>query len=54
MTTLIARGYTDRETADRLGISVKTLETHIHHIFEKMGVQSRHELARIAYETGFV
>lgn len=51
---LIARGYTYRETAKDLGISVKTLENHIHHIFEKLGIASRHELSALAYGTGFV
>lgn len=51
---LIARGYTYRETAARMAISVKTLETHMRHIFDKLGVASRHALSRIAYETGFV
>lgn len=56
VTTLIARGYTYREAAAALSnpISVKTLEKHIAHIFEKLGVASRHELARFAFETGFV
>ena len=51
---LIARGYTYRETSDRLDISVKTLETHMHHIFNKLGIASRHELSALAFETGFV
>ena len=51
---LIARGYTYRETAARMEISVKTLETHMHHIFDKLGIASRHELSRLAYDTGFV
>ena len=51
---LIARGYTYRETAARMEISVKTLETHLRHIFDKLGVASRHELSRLAYDTGFV
>lgn len=51
---LIARGYTYRETASSLGISVKTLENHISSIFEKLGVASRHELSALAYETGFI
>lgn len=52
--TLIARGFKYREVAEELGISVKTLETHMAHIFGKLGVASRHELTRIAFETGFV
>ncbi len=52
--SLIARGYTYRETASRMEISVKTLETHMRHIFDKLGVASRHELSTLAYDTGFV
>jgi DNA-binding NarL/FixJ family response regulator len=51
---LIARGYSYRETAGRLSISVKTLESHMGHIFEKLSVASRHELAALAYEEGYV
>jgi DNA-binding NarL/FixJ family response regulator len=54
VTTLIARGYRYREVANELGISVKTLETHMKHIFDKLGVASRHEVMRIAVSTGFV
>lgn len=52
--TLIARGFKYKEVAVELDISVKTLETHMAHIFNKLGVASRHELTRIAFETGFV
>ena len=51
---LIARGYTYRETASDMGISVKTLENHMHNIFVKLGVASRHELTRYLFERGFV
>lgn len=51
---LIARGFTYRETGAELGISVKTLENHIHSIFEKLGIASRNELSALAYGTGFV
>lgn len=51
---LIARGYRYREVAGELNISVKTLETHMKHIFDKLGVASRHEVTRLAFETGFV
>lgn len=52
--TLIARGYTYREAASELSISTKTLETHMRHIFEKLGLASRHQVSALAYETGFV
>ena len=48
---LIARGYTYRETAGRLEISVKTLETHMGHIFQKLGIASRHQLAALVGPT---
>jgi DNA-binding NarL/FixJ family response regulator len=56
VTTLVARGYTYQEVAGALSpsISVKTVETHIAHIFEKLGVASRGEMTRVVYETGFV
>jgi DNA-binding NarL/FixJ family response regulator len=42
---LIARGHTYREASAELGISVKTLESHMSNIFKKLGVASRHQLA---------
>ncbi len=48
----IARGYSYRRTADAMFVSVKTVETHMSHIFEKLGVASRHELAARAFESG--
>ncbi|MGH8923390.1 MAG: response regulator [Acidimicrobiia bacterium] len=52
--TYIARGWTYREIAKALGISVKTIESHVRHTFEKLGVSSRHELAEAAFGSGFV
>lgn len=51
---LIARGFKYRETAEELDMSIKTLETHMKHIFDKLGVASRYELNRLAFEPGFV
>lgn len=51
---MIARGYTYRESAARLGIAVKTLENHMAHIFEKLSVASRHRLTALAYEEGYI
>lgn len=50
---LIARGFTYSEIGAELGIAVKTLENHISHIFEKLGVASRYALGALARETGF-
>lgn len=52
--TLIARGFKYREAAAELGMSQKTLETHMKHVFDKLGVASRSEVTRLAFETGFV
>ena len=52
--TLIARGFKYREVAEELGISQKTLETHMRNVFDKLGVASRSEVTRVAFETGFV
>ena len=45
---LIALGHTNPEIADRLGISVRTVETHRSHIQQKLGLSSRSELVRYA------
>jgi DNA-binding NarL/FixJ family response regulator len=44
----IARGYTYRETARELHISVKTIETHVSAVLRKLQLTNRHELARWA------
>jgi DNA-binding NarL/FixJ family response regulator len=45
---LIARGYTYREVATELFLSVKTVETHVSAVLRKLQVSDRHELARWA------
>jgi len=39
----LARGYRYKEIADRLNIGVETVRTHVHHIYEKLHVESRTE-----------
>jgi DNA-binding NarL/FixJ family response regulator len=51
---LIAQGYTYRQVASKLGMKVKTLETHMAHIFQKLGVATRAEVSFLAYETDLV
>ena len=43
--TLVAGGRTNREVADQLIISVKTVEHHLSRAYAKLGVRSRTELA---------
>jgi DNA-binding NarL/FixJ family response regulator len=47
---LIARGYTYREIARELFISVKTVETHVSSVLRKLQLSTRHQLARWATE----
>ncbi|MFC5181288.1 helix-turn-helix transcriptional regulator [Actinomadura harenae] len=39
--SLVAEGYTNSQIAERLFVSVRTVETHLSHIFTKLGVSSR-------------
>jgi DNA-binding NarL/FixJ family response regulator len=45
---LIARGYSYREVAAELFISIKTVETHVSAVLRKLQLSSRHELTRWA------
>ncbi|MDR7522252.1 MAG: response regulator transcription factor [Armatimonadota bacterium] len=52
--TLIADGHTNQEIANRLFISIKTVQTHRAHIFEKLGLHDRTELVRYAIRVGLI
>lgn len=41
--TLLARGYQDKEIADQLFLSIKTVRTHLRSIYQKLHVRSRTE-----------
>jgi two-component system response regulator NreC len=47
---LIAQGYTNRQTADILSISIRTVESHRSNLMNKLGLSSRVELVRYAKE----
>jgi two-component system response regulator NreC len=51
---LIALGHTNAEIAEKLYISVRTVETHRAHIQQKLGVSTRAELVRSALSRGLV
>jgi DNA-binding CsgD family transcriptional regulator len=44
---LVAQGRTNREVAAALFIGERTVETHLSHVYAKLGVRSRAELARV-------
>ncbi len=47
---LIARGYTYKEVAARLHLSVKTIETHVSAVLRKLQLSNRHQLTAWAHE----
>ncbi|HEY7255739.1 MAG TPA: response regulator transcription factor [Solirubrobacterales bacterium] len=51
---LMAFGHTNREIAEQLSLSVRTVETHRAHIQQKLGLDSRPELTRYALENGLL
>ena len=50
----IAQGYTNRQIATDLGISVRTVEGHRANLVDKLGLQSRVDLMRYAKEFGLL
>jgi two-component system response regulator NreC len=51
---LLALGYTNQEISKQLYISVRTAETHRARIMQKLGLQTRAELVRVAIERGLL
>jgi two-component system NarL family response regulator len=51
---LMADGKSNKEIASELGISDRTVKTHLGHLFEKLGVTSRTEAVKVATRRGLV
>jgi two-component system response regulator NreC len=51
---LLARGHTNREIAGILSLSVKTVETHRARLSDKLGLQNRADMVRVAIGLGIV
>lgn len=49
---VVALGLTNKEAAERLFMSVKTVESNLRRIYRKLGVRSRTELARLHQPSG--
>ena len=50
----MAQGRSNKEVASELGISERTVKTHLGHLFQKLGVTSRTEAVRVATHRGLV
>ena len=51
---LLAQGHTNQAIADRLGLSVKTIESYRARLMQKLGLTNRAELTRLAMELRLV
>ena len=51
---MVALGYTNSEVAERLYLSVRTVETHRAHIQQKLGLRGRADLVRYALANGLL
>jgi DNA-binding NarL/FixJ family response regulator len=49
---LVAKGYTYREIAEKLFLSVKTVQNHVQNILAKLQMHKRYELMRYAIQRG--
>lgn len=49
---LVAKGYTYKEIADQLVVSVKTVQNHVQNILTKLALHGRYELMRYALQRG--
>jgi DNA-binding NarL/FixJ family response regulator len=51
---LLVQGRTNKQIASTLFISESTAKVHVQHIFEKLGVHSRAEVASVAASTSLL
>lgn len=51
---LIAKGYSNKEIAEQLVISVKTVESHKSNVMEKLGLKTRPDLVKYALKRGLL
>ncbi len=50
---LVAEGLSNQEIADRLGVSRLTVRTHLSHVYDKLGLSNRVELALYVVRAGW-
>ena len=54
MVKLLARGHINREIAEQLDLSVKTIEVHKARALQKLGLRSRADLVQYAVRQGWL
>ena len=54
MVALVVEGLTNAEAADRLGLSVRTIQSHVANALDKTGSRSRVQLTVLALCRGLV
>jgi two-component system response regulator NreC len=52
--SLVAKGYSNKEVAEQLVISVKTVESHKSNVMEKLHLKTRPELVKYAMKKGLL
>jgi two-component system response regulator NreC len=52
--SLVAKGYSNKEVAEQLVISIKTVESHKANVMDKLGLKTRPDLVRYAMKKGLL
>jgi DNA-binding NarL/FixJ family response regulator len=51
---LVAKGQSNREIADKLGLREGTVKIHLHNVYKKLGIENRVDLTLYAQKRGLV
>jgi DNA-binding NarL/FixJ family response regulator len=49
----VIQGFTNKQIANRLFVSPRTVQTHLSHILTKLNLENRNQLIRFAFEKGY-